>query len=58
MSQLKQTGIFFYFSLQKFTILLLQDAADGEAFEENLEEAVFEAEEGGGEEPARRQHCR
>ena len=35
-----------------------QDAADEEAFKENLEEAVAEAEEGGGEEPFGRQHCR
>ena len=35
-----------------------QDAADEEAFKENLEEAVAEAEEGGGEEPSGRQHCR
>ena len=47
-----------FFSLQMFTLLLLQDAADEEAFKENAEEAVFEAEEGCGEEPARRQHCR
>ena len=35
-----------------------QDAADEEALKENTEEAVAEAEEGGGEEPVGRQHCR